>query len=45
MNSEDTPQKSRLRSLLSLSDSPRRSRQIVVPASPYLERLGYGTGE
>lgn len=44
MSSEKTPQNNRLRSLLNQSESPCRNRQIIVPASPYLERLGYGTG-
>jgi len=44
MSLEKTPQNNRVRSLLSHSESPGRNRQIIVPASPYLERLGYGTG-
>lgn len=44
MNAEETtPKNKRLQSLRS-SDSPCRNRQLIVPASPYLERLGYGTG-
>ena len=36
-----TPQRRRLGSIV--ADSP--GRQITIPASPYLERLGYGTGK
>jgi hypothetical protein len=36
-----TPQRRRLMSMV--ADSP--GRQITIPASPYLERLGYGTGK
>jgi hypothetical protein len=36
-----TPQRKRLMSMV--ADSP--GRQITIPASPYLERLGYGTGK
>jgi hypothetical protein len=45
-NSFETPKNNRVRSLIGRNgsmDSP--GRKITVPSSPYLERLGYGTGK